>query len=238
MRRGIALSVFLSIILIVGALWSRYSHSALSITENGLTVVSAVKNDSKDLLDTFIKTDEEVVAAPETLNNSDILGRGLLSEYINLTTNKRDSDQNVDALVNKYIQTIPTLVQSEVVNYFDLKIVANNKANFNEYAQGFAQVESGLAQMVTADNSPLNFSKAYSEAAKTLKKMDVPVALASVHLQLLNSYLLSAEAMGALSKMDSDPTTAFSGLVVVNSNLDKENNLINEIAKILKTNGV
>ena len=74
--------------------------------------------------------------------------------------------------------------------------------------------------------------------AKKLEILPVPTSLAFDHLLLINSYLSSATAMGAISKMETDSVAGFSGMVILNDNLKKEDILIAEISQILTSHGL
>ncbi len=240
MHPSLIASLLISIVLIGGAVFYRLSDKN-SNPSYGLTVVSSSETDEeKGFLDNFIKKDDvsSTQATTTTLTTSDLIGRGLISDYVNLAVNQNSSTENIDNLVNQYIESIPSLLSSEQITYLDLKTEPNTRENFNEYAQKFANLEITLAQNIQTNSTHIGISKAYETAASSLKKMSVPLSLGSQHLQLTNSYLMSSAGMLALSEMEEDPATAFSGLTVVNANVEKELLLIKEIANILKLNGI
>ncbi len=240
MHPGLIASLLISLVLVGGAVFYRLSDKN-SNPSYGLTVVSSSETDEeKGFLDNFIKKDDvsSTQATTTTLTTSDLIGRGLISDYVNLAVNQKNDPGNINTLVNQYVESIPTLIVSEQISYLDLKTTSNTKENFEEYAQTFAKVMSTLSQTIQKDDSPQNISKAYTTAVDVFKKTDVPLSIGSQHLQLINSYLSTSAGMSALSKMVEDPTTAFSGLTVVNANVEKELRLVKEIANILKLNGI
>ena len=240
MSPGLILSLLLSVFLVGGATWTRFVSPSFTLN-NKLTVVNSYENeDDKGFLDNFLGEKADTNPAPEVkpVTTGDILGKGLLSDYINLATNNKATDANIEAVANKYLKALPALTQSELITYDDIEIVANNKNNFEKYGQTFAQTQLTLAQAIGIDHSSENFSKAYKEAAAALKNSQVPASIALNHLVLVNLYLSNSASMEAISKMNNDPTVAFSGLVTINENLTKEVEIVAAVASILHSNGI
>ncbi|MDO8565059.1 MAG: hypothetical protein Q7R67_00300 [bacterium] len=243
MRWNLALAFSVSLLLVGYASWSRFT-TASTTTPNLIAVESQATNeaDYQEILNDFLEpkatSSTPVVTQAQPLTKTDMLSRELFSDYIGLAGSGQATEGTITALANKYVENLPKLNSTEVVSFSDLRVVSNTKANFQKYAEEFAEIENTFAEALGSNDSPLSFSKAYTVAAKSLKKTGVPSALTSQHLQLINSYLLSSTGMEVLSRMDSDPTTAFSGLVAVNEDLEKEAQLIKNITDILKSNGI
>ncbi len=254
MRTRLALAIFVSILLVGTASWSRFSTT--SYTQPDLI---AIKNmGAGDIQDeTFLKdflNPKTVGSASttETLSNTDLIGRGLIMDYIGLAASGGAGTDSINALADRYIESIPTLNKAVALSLTDLKIVPDNKLNFQQYADQITKIYKAYANsinQISADgnlntlnlqlySSALSFSNTYTDTVTKLKSLPVPNALSQAHLELINNYLSSATAMKALSETEKDSASAFAGLIALNDNMGKEKVILDTISQILTVNGI
>jgi len=243
-------ALFVSIALVGGALWIRLSNNAGVQYELAL-----VEPDTKesDILNYFLESNSGNPSVPaKTLPKTEILGRGLLAEYINLASSGGVTQEEIEALANKYVESITNLSQINTISYGNLKIVSNEKNNFQKYADEITKIHQaytkGIEQEYKASNINTLDSSFYSlasvisiiydDTASKLKKMPVPQALANIHLELINMYLLNAYSMEAISETEDDSAGSFAGLVALSDNVYKETAIFSEISRVLNANGI
>lgn len=246
MHARLALALFVSIALVGGALWTRLSNNAtvkyeLALVEPG--------GDSQ-FSDYFGSAGD--IRAAKTIPKTELLGQQLILEYMALATNGQASDDAVAALAEKYVDSIPTLTQTKTVSYEELKIVTNNKKNFEKYASEITEIHKTYVESVERNYSKSSLdtldsafysatsdiSGIYGKTASELKSMAVPSAIATLHLELINTYLMNAESMRAISGTENDSTKAFAGLIALSNNTDKEAAVLLEISRVLNENGI
>ena len=255
MRFRLAFALSVSIMLIGVASWSRFVAA-----EKGPANLIAVKqvaselNDYDTILEDFTEPKETMdIPSDEPLSNTDLIGHQLILDYIGLAASGGAGTESIDALANKYVESIPTLNRPSVLSYADLKTVTNTKANFQNYADNITKIYRDYKETMEAvgiekvDIETLNptlyssilvFSQTYNKTANELENLPVPGALAQIHLSLINTYIANAEAMKALADAERDSASAFAGLVALNENLAKEQELLNEISRVLTETGI
>ena len=258
MRARLILAFSVSIMLIGVATWSRFAFvdkppaNIVAVTDAGSSL-----DDSQEVLKDFlaVKTATSTLpaASEKPVTDTDLIGRQLILDYVGLAASGGAGTESIDALANKYIESIPTLNRAPVLSYADLKTVTNTRANFQSYADKITKIyksyEAGMKAAGLSDESnySLNpalyssaaaFSKIYEDTATALKNMPVPGALLQSHLGLINTYLSNAEAMVAVSNTQENSAAAFAGLVALNENIDKEQESLTEITRILTSNGI
>lgn len=255
MRARLILAFSVSIMLIGVATWSRFA-SADKPPANIVAINQAEINldDSEEVLNDFLTPKTTVSVDPaESLSSTDLIGRQLILDYVGMAASGGAGTESIDALANKYVESISTLNNAPSISYTDLKTVSNTRANFQNYADKITKIykayevdmkEAGIneenikALDPTLYSSTATFSKIYDEAATGLKNIPVPVVLLQSHTDLINTYLSSAGAMKAVSNTELDSARAFAGLVALNENIDREQGLLKEIAQILTSNGI
>ena len=253
MHARLALALFVSTLLVGGALWIRLSNGA-EIKYELATVESDDAADA-ELLQYFLEPPEETPTAPvktAPLTNTDILGRQLVMDYINLAASGEATEAQIETLAQKYVEIIPALNLAESISYIDLTTAPNTKANFQKYADEITAIHKTYAENISKKYVGVNldkpnaatysfalaFGQAYRDAAEKLKDISVPNSLVQVHLKLTNSYLSSAASMKAVAQIDLDSASAFAGVITLNQNLNQEDALRGEISKILTANGL
>ncbi len=254
MRFRLALALSVSIILIGFASWTRLTPAKTIPSLVAIEQVATTEEDYQEILNDFLEP-KTATSTPSNvpLSNTDLLGRELIMDYINLAKSGQATDETVIALAENHVGNLPALNNVSRLSYSDIKAVTNTKANFQNYANEITKIHKAYAQSINsvgAGENNLNnlnpalysfagmLSSVYNDTASKLKNLPVPTSLAQTHLQLINTYLASAAAMKALSETEKDSATAFAGLVMVNDNLQKEERLLNEISLILTSNGI
>src|SRR3989338_7723362 len=132
MRIRLILAVSFSILLIVFAVWSRFSHK----TESGGELV-AIENKTNSVYED-VYTDPSLgysaSSTAEDLTNTDIISRQMLLDYINLSATGKVNDNELNALADKYIDDIPSIQASFYTPFklADVKTNLNTSSNFTK----------------------------------------------------------------------------------------------------------
>lgn len=251
MKPGITLALLASVVLIGGAFWFRFTNTtpqvAIVAVQNEKLPESYYQNLLSDFLSPSASSSPQKT---EPLTTTDLVGRQLVLDYISLAQNGQSTDENLAALADQYVQSIPAIITSNKLILTDLAIVPNNKANFQlyssqveaaytTYARNLLGSYSTSATSVEGESTSLKkMGEVYDQAAADLKKLRVPADLASTHLALVNLYIENAVAMKALSQSTVDPTSSFAGLIAIKANAEKEQELLSQIQEVLTKNGI
>lgn len=255
MRFRLALALSASIIVIGIASWLRFG--TIKYVSPSIVAVEQAGVDSKSYEDIIQELAKPKTASTTSIegptSGTEVISHQLISDYVDLAAGGRATESSIASLADKYVENIPTLIKATVISYSDIQIVPNTKINFQNYADTLTKINSEYTNQISKASSgkenlavlgpdlyflAKNFSLAYTDAIPKLKNLPVPTSLALSHLQLINSYLSSAAAMKAISETEQDSATAFAGLIILNQNLTKEDLLLNEIGKILTSNGI
>lgn len=241
MRFGVIFSIFISLVTITAAIWVRAHKESSSINPS---IVSA--NDFDLPSDQYLQNLTGENAGGEILSNTDLISRQLILNYLDLAQNGRATQGNIYDLAQKYIEEVPTLHSATYVNLSEIAKTEDSKASFTAYEERLNLIHKKFAEkMAPYKGIKLNtlnaqffsfasaVSQAYYSAADELKKMKVPSSIAPTHLQLINKYISSAEAMKSLSKADTDPVSAFAGIAIMNNNFSEGEKILTEISIIL-----
>jgi hypothetical protein len=252
MRGRVYLALFLSIILIGIASWTRLGGK--SNPQLGLEVIPKTEENVayyEEIAKNYLQNTS--TTPPENLSSTDLIGRQLIADYIALAANGQASEGQLGDLADKYVETIPTLVAVSRLTLTDLQIVANNKANFQNYATKVVQIHreyalellsvqsgGGLSALFTTGSgeAPKKMYEVYQKTADKLKVVPAPQAVISDHLNLINLYLENATAMKSVSNLNLDPASAFAGLLLMSNNINKEAEILGRIEQIIKANGI
>jgi len=259
MRFNIALALCISVLLVGGATWIRFSPST-SNTEAGLV---AVETDREALQNYF---DEEVlpilekgaipaskdVSTPKPLTGTDMVGRQLLTDYIQLASTGQASQKDILALAENYVDSIPTLSSAPAITYAELTLGQNDKASlqkyadsltliYNSYASAMRRAESNMGSGPTSSDFYSFAGRAaiaYQGAADKLRALKTPSILAQAHLGLTNYYLAASASMKTISQTEDDPASAFAGLLAISESVREEKGLWKDVQYILNSNGI
>ncbi|MBI2086791.1 MAG: hypothetical protein HYT69_01305 [Candidatus Zambryskibacteria bacterium] len=250
MHARINLALFVSIFLIGSALWIRLSDGATVNYELTLVEPSA-KEDG--LLDYFLKPESNAVAtAVKSLPKTDLLGQQLILEYVDLATSGQSSEETIATLAEKYIDGIPGLTTAQIINSTDLNIVSDSKESFQKYADEIIKIHQKYSESIQKKYSGIEIgvldstlysltsdtSTIYSDTASKLKNMVVPSALATLHVELINTYLLNTESMKAIANTETDSAKAFAGLISLSNSTNREVAILSEISRKLTEAGI
>lgn len=254
MRSRIKLAIILSVLLIGWALLFRFNVTPTG--EAKLSVVNPSLQDDasyQEFLNIYAAASSTELVSDKNLSNTDLIGRQLVSDYLTLSSSGQASSDALNSLADKYVESIPTLLAPEKANPADIRNVPNNKANFEAYGaevtriyQEYAsslltiQAKGGVTAFLknNSGDTPRKMADVYGRTAKKLKEISVPNALIESHLDLINVYLGNEAAMASLSEIDSDPASAFAGLLLINSNIDFEAEKLMKIQQVLTANGI
>lgn len=253
MKPGVILAVLASLILIVGAAFTRYSQPKvgqnLVMVEQGVGEIDSYE----ELFANFDSATSTSTLAgnKEPVGGTDLIARQLMMDYINLASSGQATEANINDLAQKYVTSIPTLLSVSKLSYLDLNIVPDNQANLKKYADEAGSVYkeyagkmlgaySANALSLGPQNSAMSrkMSDIYLTTFNNLRKVSVPASLVDAHLGLINTYLENAAAMDSISQSESDPARAFAGIISISNNLDKESLALREIEKILNAKGI
>ncbi|MFH1472792.1 MAG: hypothetical protein ABIF06_00010 [bacterium] len=254
MRFRLALAVFLSIVLIGVASWSRFD-SKKGGPPGELVAVSSGNNSNYENVLINPILGNATSSTGENLTNTDIISRQMLIDYMDLSATGGATDAGLNALANKYVESIPLIQESFNVSLksSDIDIVPNTTENFQKYERVVSQIHRKYGDQmkttypgneVLSSASPESYSylkslaSFYLEMAEEMSKVPTPVNLASAHLRLVNNYFSTAKAMSALVEAEKDPATAAAGIMVVRNNTQEQNSIITEINQIIMKNTI
>jgi hypothetical protein len=249
MRGRLAIALSVSLVLIGFASWSRLS--ARNSAQPNLIAIAQLDTNPDEVLRDFLEPKSATTTAADSLTNTDMVGRQLILDYVQLAANGGANEDALSALAERYIDNVPSLITAEVVSVFDLKVVPNDTANFQAYAAALEAIYRSYATSLlgaySADSLNLGakgvsmsskMSDIYAKTASRLKALSVPADVAKEHVALLNIYLFNASAMGALSEASADPARSFAGLIAFKANATHEQELLSKIEEILEDNDV
>lgn len=251
MQRSLGVALALSTLLIGGAAWFRYvgahqSSPAISIVSTSKDAPSA-----EDAL-----TIDNVgfgPTMPPPKNDTELISQQLYSDYLSLSLSGQATEDNITKLANVYVSNIGNLHRSAKVLLTDIKIVEDTQSNYALYAGSITKIYAYYQTLLAAelgDNTKIDTSgsavvdfasslkKIYENEAQELTKIPVPREVSSAHIRLINNYLSNASIFDALTKMDSDPASAYAGTVQQSKNGEEEKQIIAEIDRILTEHGL
>ncbi len=247
-------AICLSVVLIGGALWTRFSEPedipSLTVVENSADRTAKPREIS---VEEFFKISTST--APEKpLDQNDLIGRQLFSEYVSLSSNGGATPANLESLAERYVNGLASLDLSiRAVDISVLKTIADSSGNISAYGQTINQLRAKYQKLASDSYARNKFSGTESPAfsvfmaevggmyethAENLINTPVPKSLAENHLNLINNYLSSAEAAGFIGAVESDPSTALAAINVFARNTNEETTLLANIQYAIITSGV
>ena len=256
-RIGFISSLFISLALIGGALWFRFVR--IPPYRAQLVTVKEVGQFSPEntYLEDFQNASSSLATLPTTtLSPTETVGRQLFSDFIALKSQGETTPDNIDALADKYAESIknfdvaiPKVDPSQVIVLPDseknLTVYGNAITNIrNKYKNLVATQAESSGGGITNINSPA-FStfmsavgKLYQSSTNELLLVVVPASLVTNHIDLINNYLESAEVMASLGNTSKDPIRAYAALNINIQNTGKESKLLSNIRTTLMANGI
>lgn len=257
MKPGIAVALFISIILVGGAFWTRIDASR---NEAGLIAVNEQRANEDFYKEVFLNprvdttpTSTSTQETAEPLTGTDLIGRQLILDYVDLAAMGQASDINVELLAERYAESIPTLINTQRLGYLDIKTGPNNFESIKNYSDSLLDIyiqhyekttgrsANNLSEVSLGSNYDLLFEQTAISSditAERLKNLSAPLAIANLHLELINIHISNSITAPIVQKMDEDPLYAIAALTIFNQNSDKEIHILEEMGKIFKANGI
>ena len=256
-RINLVISIFISFVLISGAMWFRfvrippYSAELVTVKEVGQLPLE------NTYLEDFQNASTSLATVPiTTLSQTETVGRQLFSDFIALKSRGETTPSNIDTLADKYAESIKNFDLSiSKVNPNQVVVLPDSEKNLTAYGDAITnirnkyknlvatQVQSG-GSGITDINSPTfstfmgTMGKFYQSSANELLLVGVPSSLALNHIDLINNYLESAEVMASLGNTTKDPIRAYAALNINIQNTGKESELLLNIRKTMMANGI
>lgn len=243
----ISASVILSILLIIGAIFSKYKDKVA-------TTLSYVNNDSLQGLTSKIPSSDPNQVMP--VNETELLGRELFTQYMTVRQSGKLNSTTTQSIVNNLTSKVgenPAPVYSDKdLNIIqkatndDLKKYANKfweirERYKNQYVKSTSAGGGGLVS-TSADSVQIkNLISAgilYVDMARELSELPVPQEIANLHLQIINNEQASGESLKKLSQLSTDPFVSVAGLSVYSKYSDYEDTLLKVMAGYLSESGI
>lgn len=252
-RSRIVFAICISVALVSGATWFRFAQ-AIEYSAN-LVSLDRLEQDYllADMSGDFI-TDTTLSEDPkEPLSQTDIISRQLFSDYIALKSQGQVTPTNLNALAEKYASQITLTENLVYVDKSQITIVPDSDNALQNYGEMILKMRSryrnlinNLTDQTKFDNifDPefksfmISVADLYDNAAEDLKNLPTPSSLADNHVKLINNYLSSAEASGALANIDQNPLGAYAALNMQAKNSGKEATLFSNIQVTLLSKGI
>ena len=193
--------------------------------------------------------------ATEDENVSTALGKDMFAEYVSLKKSGQATPDKLDQLAlrlaeNTALPVTKKYTTSQVKTFPDAnkdfaRDYANNVAILKlKYQNMFEQRFTNAPQETTDGNisqySALfsYLSSAYTRFAEELMALSVPKGLVSVHIDLANSLIQSADATRNMSLIDTDPARAMVGIDSHNTSERLHESALIAMSSFFTTNGI
>lgn len=253
MRTRVTLALFISLLLVLGASWQRAGKEkavfkiSAETAEINANYQAAEPNSVSDLGTGEMKEGED------SLTTTDLVGRQLISDYLNLAANGQVSEEDILSLADKYADSIADIKTAPKVTSLDISVVSNAKVNFQKYDSITTEIErrrinkiSSIAddpnKIDTSDTSLSDAAKkiatAYGVAAEELKNIEVPSSLLQLHINLVNNYLSISSGMESISSENSDSALSFAGIIGARNSIQSREGIVEDIIEVLLDNGI
>ena len=238
-------ALLISVVLIVTAL--AYRFNAKNNTTSALVALPTIVPPNSLTSPSDVNALADASATPQAqLTNTDLVSRQLIGDYISLAASGKATDESVNALAEKYAGQIPSLSVSKTISITDLKAGGNSQSDYQAYGDQLKKIYTSYkdaatkakASSTTGAPPTAALIKAFSQTASQLQNMPVPLELVNLHLQLVNLFLSSTAALEYMNEATTDPMTAFSGIITLNQDLDKEETVSKSIDMVLASHGV
>jgi hypothetical protein len=250
-RAHITGALFISLALVVGALWSRFSPQEaavelIAINKDGETVKVGEMS-----VEEYLGFGETQTETGQNLDETELLSRQLLSEYFSLSSRNENTSENFDALGKRLANSLLSSQKAAPTAKIEqIKVAADSNENLLSYNQKLLQLRAKYASQ-TGGNKEFEslfdgefteamskLSALYAAAAQELLGFSVPASLAENHLRLINNYLSTSHASLAVSQVEKNPVTALSALNTLSKNSEEEEALISIVKVVLMSKGL
>jgi hypothetical protein len=251
MQRSLGIALALSALLVGGATWFRYANAQRVPAEISAIDVKGVSDEATDTISIDSVPLGPTMPAPK--NGTELISQQIYSDYLNLSLSGQATEENITRLASVYATNIGNLHTSKKVLLTDIQITDDTAANYAVYAKLLTNIyttyQTKLANQLGNNNeikasgsAVVDFADSlqniYEREATELKSIPVPKSVSSAHIRLINNYLSNASVFAALTKVDSDPASAYAGIVQQGKNSEEEKQIIAEIDRILTEHGL
>ncbi len=248
-------AIFLSVALISGALWVRYDKTnAFKEKEAELLAVRSQNQKDTALVNEELFGNSNPNSENKIpLNETDLVGRQLFTEYMDLSSKGQATPENLNKLAEKYAKNIITLDNSVYINESQIKTVEDTESNLEFYGQTVFEIRAKYSTIIKAESrknssltagSPefskfmLKVSDLYKTSSNEIRNTPVPEILKKTHLDLVNNYISSSNSAKALSDLKSDPLSAYAALNTQAKNSEEESSIFLTIEQTMRSNGL
>lgn len=252
MKAQIVTAVLLSVVLVVGATWFRFTS-----TQNppAQLVVVAGSGELREInAEEFFALPAQGEVPTTTLTQTDVVSRQLFSDYIGLKSSGQATPENLNRLAEQYANTMFAEEEADAkVTLSQLNIVADSNQALIDYNQKVLAMRSKYESMIKSLTVQSDFSDitdplfikfmlavstTYEQAVAELRKMAVPTSLAGNHLNLINNYFSSIKATRSISQIAENPISALAALSTQSKNSQEEEALVANIKVLLMSRGI
>jgi len=253
-RIKLTIALSIAVALIGGATWSRFFQTTPQ--EAYLVSVPEIEqlSSEEEFLEDFVDTGASLSTGPAApLSETDLVGRQLFSDYIELASMGQTSSENLNTLATKYANNILNGPSVGRIEINQIIIVPNSEENLSRYSQSITFIRNKYKNLAegqyrTSEISDVNSpafktfmsaaGKLYRASANELLGVQTPISLAEDHRALINNYLGSALAMEALANISNDPVSAYAALNTQAKNTKEETDLLLKIQMAMIANGI
>ncbi|MBX4189498.1 hypothetical protein KW785_02795 [Candidatus Parcubacteria bacterium] len=249
----------MTILLIGAATWKRIENNKavseqLVAIQNADTITLTEDDAARAALAEALQPDAASTTAQSSISTTDLVSRQIFSDYLNIAANGQATDESLSALGDAYASKLGTLTSFTPRTKADIGTVADAQKTFEDYGQAVTTIYTkyqNLAGMtikaggdLTRDDNPKFASTMsalgllYKRMADELTALPTPKSLADTHLKLINNYLSSAGALGAIAGATDDAMSSLSALSVQSANTNEEQGILESLKLSLFTHGV
>lgn len=250
MRTKVLSALFVSLIMVGAAFWLRFSAN-----DKPYESISAVSNRGSAAPtreEAFLSANSRA-SSSVPLTTTDIFSRQLFGDYASLKSKGETSSENLNYLAERYADGILNLEPSpsKTATIEQLAIIPDSSENILNYGKSMIAARSKYATKAqkgsegSGDLARGGFNDFISQAsalylasANELMKMKVPASLAKNHLDIINNYFQSAEAMKIIAESTEDPIKIYAAIQAQVQNAKKEDNLFLNIQIAMSTNSI
>lgn len=168
-------------------------------------------------------------ASNDPKTKTEEISRNLFSEYMQLKQSGKLNQDTMTNLVNKAVSQVDT-GGLNIYSPSDIKTIPDTDViGAKNYANGLVTIREKYRDLYKQNQiiivgKTINFddpasiesidstSKLYEATAKEMARLIVPKSLVASHVALLNDYVTSAEGLGELARLKTDPILALAGI--------------------------
>ncbi len=187
----------------------------------------------------------------QKLTDTEKFSRNFFAKFIQLKQANLSGDkESQQDLINELLYSIEVnsvSVPVEMYKTSSIKTVPDSDLSFQIYGNLLAQIyikyqneyiKNPFPNVMNSENDVISFSSAaknaigiYSRMEKDVLSITVPESLAYSHVDFLNNLYENRQSMIKLSVLDKDPLMALTAMKNQGSITEKQNTILNEIAK-------